>query len=1500
MPTPVISSHELFQKVASHDFSNDAKLEQILQLKTHVKKDFVDILQVPGYFEALSIAVDIHELGILTNAFSVISHLVKRVSMQDKTGQVLKLQSYLILPIIINRMGDSKHSTKNAAMKAIEAYWFSAPKEVEDSLLDIALKSRSLGICTEVVNLLHHFVRNVNQHFKLDRFMPQLILLVNGDADNVSYLAALKELFTTYYNLKHNKLYKFDLARELELQNTPLSISNTLMSGITGFSNYETNHSVLNPRLPKEVTMARNEIHKETKLSNSRPQSSPRPQPSLKEEPIKTSNPKVSETKNHEAPIPETITPELQAILSKVKYSLDPSINSIDFTVPEAISSTINECLPPFNGKETEFNWVSREKSILKLRSIMRGNARIIAEDILLVALRDSAEGICKSINSLRTTLSTNGCQLVKEIAIILGNSVDSLMDLFTPHLLKLCSATKHIALNNANMALCALFANCSFNARLFTKISVASQEKNILPRSYSGLWLQILILRFHKNLMTASSHGSSTGLDICSKVCMKLLGDPNPNVRQVGKDTFWCYFEKFPKHGEAMLTKLDPKIVKGLERSRPLVAKVTSVLQAKKPRVSLKESIIEKNKEIRRRESTNSRPSSRASSDLLVHHNQSLPGSFSSSHGGNSSTKDIHWAPSRVTHSARRINSAQSKNTPTPTETVDNVNAGHEPLRDDSTKVNHSMNSVQEPEQVATDNDTAVTNEVLDEKQDRKSMSFDIQQDPILKFLSCKDPELVKEGINLLKYAIMGEEELSKEVNELLKAVSIRNPTLLKPLLSSELLLKKSFQFFSSEDFFRICSILLDPVSEKDIDLIIAIVDVNQIYNSITKLLSYTISTSNILEGDDNLTIQIIRYKSNIIKMIVDFLQQSLDKIPISDKYFLQIISNLFELFSLVKSTEVYESFTILMKKFYSINSSLFLTELGQQDENIKEEIEDVVEVDKSFKAKDEKSSVHLEPFFELTQVKPNSNFEDLSPVKLTTDFTMLMPMVKENNELTYLPRKNDPSDNDNAMEVDVDMGLNNEASQEARPTSKENLKDLQSDNLNEADSNMATSRSESKELDLIVNTSGGHSGKLSSEENPNREDIHSRRVLTQDANFTSDSVLSTKPTHDVSNAASHSQDSIFMDKGAAQPNLFFQLAPNSQSDRSTELVDNFAQVKITERNSRQYLELDLIQLLIDKVDPLKSVSRRNKPIKIFEDNTGSPQKVKEYDYSDSNWFNFQISKNSTTISGMNQLSDAEQVIQQFKTICEHICTAAVLTKEIMVIISLLQLSTDEDLQLAKYLRSDGGKLLESSLWNFFQTQPPRELLLNALLLLKQLHINRSLVNLENLWETMVSLSNTVSKDKSGLGSRTEFLYALGDVFDETLSGMYSTSDIMRYILRSLASVEYDKRQNERPSSLIFVLDCLSKILSQNSISLAINDDLVTHIDTLLHRFLGDSEVEVRRFVIQSYGKLLHASRISHTMEKDDKPFEKSAICTILNRMSATQKKLVEYYSET
>lgn len=94
MLSQVISASRLYQIVASPTSDNDAKLRSINELKTHVKKDFVDIKQVPKYVEALSIAVDISDTGILTSSFSVLSHLVKRVSMQDSSGEVLKSQSY--------------------------------------------------------------------------------------------------------------------------------------------------------------------------------------------------------------------------------------------------------------------------------------------------------------------------------------------------------------------------------------------------------------------------------------------------------------------------------------------------------------------------------------------------------------------------------------------------------------------------------------------------------------------------------------------------------------------------------------------------------------------------------------------------------------------------------------------------------------------------------------------------------------------------------------------------------------------------------------------------------------------------------------------------------------------------------------------------------------------------------------------------------------------------------------------------------------------------------------------------------------------------------------------------------------------------------------------------------------------------------------------------------------------------------------------------------------
>ncbi|KAM9891836.1 hypothetical protein OXX79_010439 [Metschnikowia pulcherrima] len=53
------------------------------ELKKHVKKDNVHLPWVGKYFEALSVASDSSEAAINTLAFSLVCHLVKRVSIQD-------------------------------------------------------------------------------------------------------------------------------------------------------------------------------------------------------------------------------------------------------------------------------------------------------------------------------------------------------------------------------------------------------------------------------------------------------------------------------------------------------------------------------------------------------------------------------------------------------------------------------------------------------------------------------------------------------------------------------------------------------------------------------------------------------------------------------------------------------------------------------------------------------------------------------------------------------------------------------------------------------------------------------------------------------------------------------------------------------------------------------------------------------------------------------------------------------------------------------------------------------------------------------------------------------------------------------------------------------------------------------------------------------------------------------------------------------------------------
>ncbi|KAK6462352.1 protein STU1 [Scheffersomyces coipomensis] len=1379
---------EFFQSMASKESDASTKLNLVNQLKTHIKKDCVDLNQVPKYIEALSIAVDIPDLGISASGFSALSHLIKRVSMQDKSGNVLRSQSFLVLPIIINRLGDSKSSTVSSARKALEAYWFSAPNEVDDSIIDVAFKHRNTRIIIESINWLNHIIMNINQHFKLNRFITHIAKILASSSNSQDLIDSIQLLLTNYYNLKQNRLYKFDLARELEIQNVSQYLKDSIMNGITGIDN--NSQAFVSSGTTKVVINADNESNRpptivhETDPVNSHPKV--RIQEKHRVPTIQTRVRSSSPIINHlpqlststgvrsrtnspalgsQDEVPqqqfEVFSPdsdqEFIEVLKKVNYQIDSSIPAINLENPDFIYGIINEMTPIFNGKETEQNWGDREKIIIKFRSIIRGNSSIDFKQDLITCLKECAEGICKAISSLRTTLSAHGCQLIKESVIVLKSSFDPLIDSYLPTFIRLSSSTKNIASTNANMAICAIFANASYNSRLLQRIQSSSIDKSIHPRAYSCIWLQLMILRFHDNQSFINN-----ALEVCNRMLLKIMADPNPNVRSASKDLFWCYWGKFPDQAENLLAKSEPNIVKAIERSKPKAnIKTPTSLAVKKARPSLKETIIERNKELKIKQRENSRPSSRANSNNSINN------------------VEFHRKPD-IPHFSKPTSSFISSSIAASSA----VKALSSPII-----------SIPVPQSRPISKEVEVA-EVRPTHERAEVSIFDKQSDPILKFLSSNQLDLISEGINLLKYAIMGEEDLSNEVSHLLQKISLRQPKLLEPLiLSNDDLFKKTFQFFNCDDFIRICGILINPMDERIINLILSIIDIDPIFESIIKLLSYTINTSNIL-GDDELMMQIIQCKHTLTHSLLGFLFTGLDKIPISDSYYSKLTSTLLELLVILKSTDSYPLFSELLSKVHSINPVLFNSELDLIDVDIKEEVEYIVGID------------NLKPFsreipnsvFELTEVPhKNGNLDGFSPVKMTTDFTMLWPIKKENDEYTYVVKK-EPEE-EALIEKEEDIDLNTE------PEYK-NVTD-------------------------------------------NEDMEHEQEQEDEDKALKEDELM---------------EGNTRMEVTLIDPeNVFIESPKGGGSDQ---LANDLAQVKLEAKDS--------IQNFIDKVDPLRSFSNKNKPISIYEDFKGSPQKVRNYDYSEVNWFNLQLSRYEIDVEPRSN------VLENFEIICENIKSRRISKQDITDSLEYFQV---EDPKFSRYYNETGKNLIIESILVYFNEVDilSGSDIFKGLVLLQQLIINRTKIELPKLWDLLLRLAT--------VDDTTE---TLGEIFDEMLTGIYSSNEIIVTILNSLKLSISD-------IELTFALESLSKVLASDSLAVSFNEELVSNIDELLRSLINSRVVDVRRYVILCYGRLLKASKNSglSNINITESTDNKNPMDTILSGLTVTQKKLVEYYSE-
>ncbi|KAI5951954.1 STU1 [Candida jiufengensis] len=943
------SAKDLLDTFNSDTISNNAKFEHIQSLKTHIKKDSIDLLKVPIYLQIIMKGLELNDSRITSVSFNSLSYLIKRISVQDKSGKILKDQSFLILPILINKLGSSNTSV---AKKALEDYWLSSPNEVEKALNEISFNTNNKQLIIESIRWIIQIVKDISKKFNIAYFIPDIIRSLSNISNDKELIDTVNSLMDIFVQNSNDTDAANHIQDQFDLFNIPHNgVSITLPRSK---SNSAASTSTINQSISSNFGKSNGSFTK----------------PSAVEE-----FPKIRENKSQEV---QPFEAKLSELLLKNKYELESSIGSKEILNATELYNIFDSYINHFEGKETESNWKLREKDIVEVRGIIRGSASIKFISDLISCLKNFAVPLCKGASSLRTTLCTHSCQLIKECAIIFEVEFDACAELIFPTLMKQCLSTKNITSSNANMAVAAFYANLPYNQRLLNKISSSMAERNHQPRLFSTLWLQILLLRYSLDNSFFGHHLPHV-IDISNKLLIKLLKDANPNVRQMAKDYYWCYSQILPEESEKLVKRLDSSTVKALERSQrefsfTTTTPTTRVLTSRSSRPSLREPMSMLMSE-RARETKQERSSSRMESRESSHNPSvlSLP----------KRNPKLDNKPPHITN--RPSPRASSWNPqPKPTNSAERERSRTEVLK----------TSPLENEEIVKNSPKLESKEPLKNR-----------HEIMIEYFASKDADKIYEGVIMLISAIYNKDDFTNSytLKSKLRYISEKDPFLLKQLFPStnNELFRKSSKLFSIEDFNRTCCILFNDLDQNVVDLICSCYELSDFIDTHLKLLNYTIEYPNI-PGNNNFKLQISNYQFKIAQSCLQALSIVFINSPITDVQFGEIFHTLVSLIMVSKQHS--KTFYLLKQLFcqlYSNDCNKFLSLLDDIEFNLKDEVELIVGIDNNIMTVIEKPLDNS--VFEMTEINPGK-IEIFEPKESSNGgFTMVVPHRNSNDLLDH-----------------------------------------------------------------------------------------------------------------------------------------------------------------------------------------------------------------------------------------------------------------------------------------------------------------------------------------------------------------------------------------------------------------------------------------------------------------------------------------------------------------
>ncbi|KAJ2371340.1 suppressor of tub2 mutation, partial [Coemansia sp. RSA 2611] len=230
--------------------------------------------------------------------------------------------------------------------------------------------------------------------------------------------------------------------------------------------------------------------------------------------------------------------------------SQDVPVDVKPFNVPskQSLAAEFTRTIGFFAGRETEDNWVQRERAIGLYRGIVWGNAATELRDALVSQLKEHIHSILHAVSSLRTSLSGFAMGLCDDIAARLGPHGGGLFDPIVDALFKQCAQTKKIGAQRASKSLTAAYQAFPLRTKGLEQLRLRISEKSAVLR-LAVVTACTGIVRSHGAHIDPSDRRNADLFAPLIEIAKAGLTDAQPSVREPARELFWELHSLFEAH---------------------------------------------------------------------------------------------------------------------------------------------------------------------------------------------------------------------------------------------------------------------------------------------------------------------------------------------------------------------------------------------------------------------------------------------------------------------------------------------------------------------------------------------------------------------------------------------------------------------------------------------------------------------------------------------------------------------------------------------------------------------------------------------------------------------------------------------------------------------------------------------------------------------------------------------------------------------------------------